>query len=84
MQWTKKEKEKKRKNLCRWHRWYAWYPVKLGEGEFTYSRKDRVWLEFVERKRNIKGSDYQNTFGGTVRLMCSVWWDYRVIQNGED
>ena len=33
-------------NKWEWHKWYAWYPVCFWIGEW-------VWLETVERKRDI-------------------------------
>lgn len=35
---------------AQWHRWFAWYPCHVLEGQW-------VWLEEVERRREIVGYD---------------------------
>jgi hypothetical protein len=56
-----------------WHRWFAWYPIEVGE-EFGPVKREKVWLEWVERKREPGQGAWPNLGE----------WHYRTAIDGEE
>lgn len=67
MKWTPKKKKEKRKTYFNAYApWFAWYPVELDTGE-------KVWLEWIMAKYEVKSDQTSNVFGAPERDYYSVW-----------
>ncbi len=57
---TKDSKLNRREN---WSKWFAWYPVAVDEIKIkNKTRKIRVWLEFIERRKSYSYNHHFNYY----------------------